>query len=172
MKKSLLLLSSLFILTNVHLVNLESINAEENTAVYKDTDFTHSVEENIDVFETDKTISGSMKNYADNFFRKSTELLRENHEELKNGVIFVDKIGATDSYGNKKTINSIVVWLSQETIDKIQFENKDWGKSPEDIYNVADTVYMMSDTMTDKYEGKTGNPDAPDAYFMKTIEGY
>ena len=75
-------------------------------------------------------------------------------------MIFVDKIGATTIMQKQKTINSIVVMVESETIDKIHSKIKIGGKSLK-IFTMLQMlfIFLMSDTMTDKYEGKTGNPD-------------
>lgn len=88
-------------------------------------------------------------------------------------MFFLDKADASDQYGNKTQINAIIVYLSPETMEKINFDNEDWGKIPKDLYKVADVARIESDIETDEFEAKlAGENEVPVAYYLLVADGY
>lgn len=117
----------------------EKEEAEKERAA--EEDYQHEVIDGIDVFTTYSDIILTPNVFMSNFSVDMSELLNEKNKELSNGVIFRNATTLTDKYGNEDKLIVVGVWYSQETIEKINFDN--WPQLiGEDLYNTADSVLV------------------------------
>lgn len=118
----------------------------------------------IAVFTDDSDLLWSEKGHVDNFAYDMALKLEGNHEELENGAIFRSIKVLIDPYGNETPTNVIIVYLTQGTIERINFDN--WPNSQDDLYYVADAYWSHGLYTYGKLnDTKSGAEFAPDLYY-------
>lgn len=143
--------------------NLAKIRAEREEDNQEKPDYQHEVIDNVDVYTDYSEMFLTPNVYMSNFSVDMTELLKEKHDEIKNGVIFRNAATVADQYGNEENIVLVSVWYSQETVDKINYEN--WPQLVgEDLYNTADGVLIHHNLEQDTVNNKSAGDDQPDAH--------
>lgn len=143
--------------------NLAKIRAEREEDNQDKPDYQHEVIDNVDVYTDYSEMFLTPNVYMSNFSVDMTELLKEKHDEIKNGVIFRNAATVADQYGNEENIVLVSVWYSQETVDKINYEN--WPQLVgEDLYNTADGVLVHHNLEQDTVNNKSAGDDQPDAH--------
>jgi len=129
--------------------------------------FEHEVIENIDTYVNSSGVTWSTDQHTEHFLMDVADITRYTHTELQNGVIFISRNEFADSYGNEDMLNAIILYLSPETITKINFDNEMWGGLPNDMYGVADALWIHSEFQTEDFIGVSGAQDdsIPQTYF-------
>lgn len=140
---------------------------EEDEAPRALDNFEHGITEDIDTYVNSSGVTWSPEQHTEHFLMDASDIVRYEHENLQNGVIFLSKNEFVDNYGNEETLNSIILYLSPETINKINFDNEIWGSSPNDMYGVADAMWIHSEFQNDEFTGISGASDdsIPQTYF-------
>lgn len=143
--------------------NLAKIRAEREEDNQDKPNYQHEVIDSVDVYTDYSEMFLTPNVYMSNFSIDMTELLKEKHDEIKNGVIFRNAATVADQYGNEENIILVSVWYSQETVDKINYEN--WPQLVgEDLYNTADGVLVHHNLEQDTVDNKSAGDDQPDAH--------
>lgn len=120
--------------------------------------------DDVAVFTDDSDLFWSEKGHVKNFSYDMALKLKDSHEKLDNGAIFRSVKVLIDSYGNETPTNVIIVYLTQETIEEINFDN--WPNSQDDLYNVADAYWSHGLYTYGKLnDTKSGAEFAPDLYY-------
>lgn len=136
-------------------------NSEEQTQ--KELPYQHDVIDGVDVFTSYTEMILTPNVFMSNFSVDMTELLKEKQDEINNGVIFRNATSVTDQHGNEEKMVVLSVWYSQETIEKINYDN--WPQLVgEDLYNTADGVLVHHHLKQDAVENKTADDSQPDAH--------
>ncbi len=140
----------------------ETEQAEEEET--EEVKFKHEVIDGVDVYTDFNNITISPNNYMSNFSIEMTDLLNEVHQDLTNGVVFRNATTLTDGYGNEEKKIVVNVWYSQETVERINYDN--WPVLiGEDLYSTADGVIIHFALGQDVDEdNKIASDDAPQFY--------
>lgn len=118
---------------------LEEIRAErEEEENSKETyGYQHEVIDGVDVYSSFEDTYWDEDSYMYGFSMDMTELLTKIHDDLENGVVFRSGATLTDTYGNEEKKYVLNVWYSQDTVEKINYDN--WPTfNSEDLYDTAD----------------------------------
>lgn len=117
------------------------------------------------LFTDDGDVVMGVKSHVDVFSSEMTAALKKYHNEIKDGAIFRSVNLLDDEYGNQVMLNAIVVYYSQETIDKINFDN--WPRlDASGLYETSDSMWVHpAFKVKGAKENKSGVDIAPDVYF-------
>lgn len=104
----------------------------------KDEAITHTKQNGYDVYERDGGMPFSENSSVKHFSMEMSNKLKKDHKNINEGAVFKDVMEFEDKKGNESKMVAVVVYISKESIDEINFEN--WPKNPESLYDVADGV--------------------------------
>jgi len=114
----------------------------------------------IAVFTDAKEPTLSENNMVSNFSIEMTDALKKHHEEIENGAIFRLANTLEDTYGNEEQVYTLVVYYSQDTIEKINYDN--WPSLvASGLYDTADTVLVHYVLNNNKHAEGKGADNAP-----------
>lgn len=136
---------------------------EKEEVPESESNYQHEVIDDVDVFTSYSEMILTPNVFMSNFSVDMTELLKEKHDEINNGAIFRNATSVTDQHVNEEKMVVVSVWYSQETIEKINYDN--WPQLVgEDLYNTADGVLVHHHLEQDTVENKTAGDEQPDAH--------
>lgn len=136
----------------------------EAEAEKKSEKFQHEVIEGVDTYTLVSGTNWSANSMMTGFSVDATSLLQDVHQDLTNGAVFRIATTLTDTYGNESQEIVSTVWYSQETVEKINYDN--WPRLVgEDLYNTADGVIVHYAIGNDvEVENKSAGNNAPNFY--------
>lgn len=141
---------------------------EEAQSENDNEEMNHEVIDNVDVYTVSNDVILSADSFLHSFSIDMTEFLSENHEDLENGVVFRLATALTDKYGNSENKIVSTVWYSQETIEKINFDNWPMDSST-DLYNTADSVVFHFSLKNETSIEMSGASDSSPAVVRDSI---
>lgn len=104
----------------------------------KNEDITHKKQDGYDVYERDGGMPFSENSSVKHFSMEMSNKLKKDYKNIDKGAVFKDVMEFEDKKGNESKMVAVVVYISKDSIDEINFEN--WPKNPESLYDVADGV--------------------------------
>lgn len=119
-------------------VNIFAKDKNENKDEDKKEDITHTKQNGYDVYERDGGMPLSENSSVKHFSMEMSDKLKKDHKNINEGVVFKDVMDFEDKKGNESKMVAVVVYISKDSIDEINFKN--WPKRPESLYDVADGV--------------------------------
>lgn len=116
------------------------------------------------VFTDDQKIVFSINTKLEGFSYDMTQLLKEHHAEIENGAVFATADVLTDTYGNEEKRYTMAVYYSQDTIDKINYDN--WPMLDSNgLYETADGIILYNAIADNKVTNSKPTDAAPDIYY-------
>lgn len=135
------------------------------TTTEEESNIKHQIIDDIDVYYDDSSVAYNIADDVEAFSEDMSNILIEKHSEISNGAIF-RRIGRFSSDGDSFQDTAVLVWLSQETIDSIDFEQ--WLPSSQSLYVEADAIWAHRDFQlsgADRTRPGSNNEETPDVYF-------
>lgn len=135
------------------------------TTTEEESNIKHQILDDIDVYYDDSSVAYNIEDDVDAFSEEMSNILIENHAEISNGAIF-RRLGRFTSNGDSFQDTAILVWLSQETIESINFEQ--WTPSDQSLFREADAIWAHRDFQlsgADRPRPGSDNDETPEVYF-------
>lgn len=120
---------------------------------------------------TDTSQSIGIGDDVDRFSFTMAKEIEKRHQQFDNGVVLRKEEEFYDVYGNKSDFNyGMVIYLSQETLDKINYETWPYYKDYY-LFNIADN-YWIHQSIVDELEleipkEKGNKSEAPPAFRVR-----
>lgn len=173
MKKTLLLLSSLFILSgNIASVDAQRLPESPIEKSFEESDFDLYETENVYILKIRGNTPYSDEMGISLFFKEFGELLEDSHSKFNKDLLIAHEQEVVDGAGEESVINDIIALYTVDTINSIDFSDSTWNLSAELVYDLADAV-KFAEIFDDlgKYSDVTSSDSAPDEYYYLLSEG-
>ncbi len=130
------------------------------------SEFDYEVIDGVDVYTMFQDTAWSTNSLMRNFSMDSVELLQTVHENLENGIVFRLATTMVDGYGNETDKIVANVWYSQDTVERINYDN--WpvhGDTMAGLYDTADGVRIYFALVNDIEQEQKPTDNAPQVYY-------